>query len=177
MVVESLLVIGGVLFVLAATALLVSVYAMRRQPARSTRYATRIAPIPTIPATPPPPPRSVPEPELDPNATLAVNVNNHTVGALHGASPNVAGRVIPIDQYGVYIGRDEHLAQVVIDSKQVSKRHVWVGVKDGVAVAIDQNSTNGTYLNNKNSSVSEVRLNSGDTLILANNAAAFTYRS
>lgn len=172
---ESLLVIGGVMFVLAATALLVSVFVMRRRPARSARYATRFATA--FPGASVPPPSPAPEPELDPNATLAVNVSNHTLGALHGSSPNVAGRVIPIDQYGVYIGRDQQLAQIVIDSKQVSKRHVWVGVKDGVAVAIDQGSTNGTYLNNKNSSVSEVRLNPGDTLILANNAAAFTYRN
>jgi hypothetical protein len=62
-------------------------------------------------------------------------------GLLHGTSGPLAGRVFPIDASGFYIGRDRSTSQVVIDSPSISKRHVWIGVKDGAVVAADQSST------------------------------------
>lgn len=170
---KVLLIVGGVLFVLLALALFVGaivLFVMARN-----RRARAVAPLTPAPR---PQPAAPPASEVvDPNATVVVNVRNEAIGALHGGTPNVAGRVIPIDQYGVYIGRDHTLSQVIVDSPDVSKRHVWVGIKDGAAVAIDQNSTNGTFLNGAGSAIREVRLKSGDTIILANDAARFTYRA
>ena len=98
-------------------------------------------------------------------------------GALHATSGALTGRVFPIYPNGFYIGRDKTQAQVVIESQSVSKRHVWVGVKDGAVVAIDQKSTNGTYLNSLDTAVGEVRLKPGDTLILSDDVARFSYTS
>jgi hypothetical protein len=97
-------------------------------------------------------------------------------GALHGTSGPLAGRVFPIDASGFYIGRDRSTSQVVIDSPSISKRHVWIGVKDGAVVAADQSSTNGTFLNDPNAAITEARLAPGDTLILGGDVARFEYR-
>ncbi|HEX3067344.1 MAG TPA: FHA domain-containing protein [Thermoanaerobaculia bacterium] len=97
-------------------------------------------------------------------------------GALHGTSGPLAGRVFPIDASGFYIGRDRATSQVVIDSPSISKRHVWIGVKDGAVVAADQSSTNGTFLNDPNAAITEAKLTPGDTLILGGDVARFEYR-
>jgi len=97
-------------------------------------------------------------------------------GALHGTAGPLVGRVFPIDASGFYIGRDQTTSQVVIDSPSISKRHLWIGVKDGVVVAADQGSTNGTFLNDPNASITEARLAPGDTLILGGDVARFEYR-
>ena len=167
---KGLLIVGGVLFILVALALLagaVVLFVMAR------KRRAGVTPIAAASHAPAPPPIAD---SADPNATVVVNVRNQTLGALYGVSPNVAGRVIPIDQYGVYIGRDQTLSQVIVESPDVSKRHVWVGIKDGAPVAIDQGSTNGTFLNTAGSAIGETRLRIGDTIILANDAARFTYR-
>ena len=175
---KSLLIVGGVVFLLLALVLLAGagalfVFARKRRAQTSPVGATPqppaayAAPMTTTPA---------PTNPVDPHATVVVNVRNQTLGALHGVSANVAGRVIPVDQYGVYIGRDQTLSQVIVESPDVSKRHVWIGIKDGAAVAIDQGSTNGTFLNTVGSAIEEMRLRPGDTLILANDAARFAYR-
>lgn len=184
---KSLLIVGGVLFILVSIALMIGavvVFLLARsrraraaQPAASASYAP-VAP-PTPPAThstPAPTPEPVAVPPEDPNATIVVSLPNAPVRSLHGVSPNVAGRSVPIDQYGVYIGRDQKLSQVIVDSPDVSKRHVWVGLKDGVPVAIDQGSTNGTFLNAPGAVIREVRLKPGDTIIIANDTARFTVR-
>jgi pSer/pThr/pTyr-binding forkhead associated (FHA) protein len=181
---KSFLVIGGVLFILLALVLFAGAVVLfviaRRRRAASMPHAAAPVPdaAPVAPAPYTPAPAAAPRTQVadDPNATMVVNVRNQMLGALHGTSPNVSGRVIPIDQYGVYIGRDQTLSQVIVDSPDVSKRHVWVGVKDGNAVAVDQGSTNGTFLNTPGSAIREVRLKSGDVLILANDAARFTYK-
>jgi pSer/pThr/pTyr-binding forkhead associated (FHA) protein len=97
-------------------------------------------------------------------------------GALHGTSGPLAGRVFPIDASGFYIGRDRATSQVVIDSPSISKRHLWIGVKDGAVVAADQSSTNGTFLNDPNAAITEAQLKPGDTLILGGDVARFEYR-
>jgi pSer/pThr/pTyr-binding forkhead associated (FHA) protein len=75
------------------------------------------------------------------------------------------------------VGRDRTLAQVVIEEPSVSKRHVWVGVREGVVTAIDQSSTNGTYLNTIGTRVGQVRLSPGDTLIISDDVARLVYKA
>ena len=98
-------------------------------------------------------------------------------GSLHGTAGPLAGRVFPIDDAGFFIGRDRSIAQVVIDSPSISKRHVWIGIRNGVVIAIDQNSTNGTFLNDPNAAITEAPLHSGDVLILGGDVARFEYRA
>jgi pSer/pThr/pTyr-binding forkhead associated (FHA) protein len=96
-------------------------------------------------------------------------------GSLHARSGALAGRSFPIEPNGFYIGRDATQSQIVVDSPSVSKRHVWVGVKDGAVVAVDQKTTNGTYLNSLDTPITEIRLKAGDTLILSDDVARFTF--
>jgi pSer/pThr/pTyr-binding forkhead associated (FHA) protein len=97
-------------------------------------------------------------------------------GALHAISGPLSGQTFPLKMDGFYIGRDRTLSQVVIEHPSVSKRHVWVGVREGVVTAIDQSSTNGTYLNALGTRIGETRLAPGDVLILSDDVARFVYR-
>ncbi len=171
------------------------------QPAPAPRVAqpVSIPPAPVPPAVPMPPAPAIPvqptpvapeQPMVQPMAgsypppapvdddrtVMTDQRRGQLFGALHGTSGPLAGRVFPIDENGFYIGRDRSMSQVVIDSPSISKRHLWIGVKDGAVVAADQSSTNGTFLNDPNASITEARLAPGDTLILGGDVARFEYR-
>ena len=185
---KTLLIVAGVLFLLLAVALTIAAivaYMMSRR--RGNELAA--------PATHPPNPRQTPStpgtsqdvslaselPPFDSSYDAKTVLTNPLaagfLGALHGIAGPLAGRVFPIDAKGFFIGRDPMASQVFIDSPSISKRHVWVGIRDGAVVAIDQRSTNGTFLNNPNTPIIEARLNSGDTLILGGDVARFEYRA
>lgn len=85
----------------------------------------------------------------------------------------ISGREFAIGPAGVTLGRDPASAQIVVADPQVSKRHAWVGYRDGHLVAIDHGSTNGTYINGMR--VRDARVVAGDRLELAN-AVAFDVR-
>lgn len=95
---------------------------------------------------------------------------------MHAVSGPLAGQSFPLKMDGFYIGRDRTQSQIVIEHPSVSKRHVWVGIKDGAVTAIDQASTNGTYLNTLGTRIGQVRLSPGDTLILSDDVARFVYK-
>jgi hypothetical protein len=145
------------------------------------------APRPTAPPPPPapvlPPPvaaaavKPAPMAPADADGTVVLDSRKALMfGALHGVGGALAGRILPIDAAGFYIGRDQSLSQVVIDNPSVSKRHVWVGVNDGSVVVADQQSTNGTYLNSDPARVTETRLKPGDILIISDDVAKLEYR-
>lgn len=85
----------------------------------------------------------------------------------------ISGREFTIGPAGVTLGRDPASAQIVVADPQVSKRHAWVGYRDGHLVAIDHASTNGTFINGMR--VHDSRLVEGDRLELAS-AVAFDVR-
>ena len=98
-------------------------------------------------------------------------------GAIRWTSGPFNGQRMDVRPEGFYIGRDSNYAQVKIDDPRVSSRHLWVGVRDGRAVVMDQNSTNGTFLNQLGTQrIKEVALNPGDTVILSEaDVARFVY--
>jgi serine protease Do len=98
-------------------------------------------------------------------------------GAIRWTSGPFNGQRMDIRPEGFYIGRDSNYAQVKIDDPRVSSRHLWVGVRDGRVVVMDQNSTNGTFLNQLGTQrIKEVALNPGDTVILSEaDVARFVY--
>ena len=98
-------------------------------------------------------------------------------GRLEATAGPLAGQTFPIKMDGFYIGRDRTQAQVVIEHPSVSKRHVWVGVRDGAVMAVDQSSTNGTYVNAIGTRIGQAKLNPGDTLIISDDVARFLFRS
>jgi pSer/pThr/pTyr-binding forkhead associated (FHA) protein len=87
------------------------------------------------------------------------------------------GQRFVIEEEGLYIGRDAQLAQVVVNDSRVSKRHVRILPRDGKVLAIDQGSTNGTFIGAATGQrITEVQLKRGDTIVLADNAATFLYQ-
>jgi hypothetical protein len=87
------------------------------------------------------------------------------------------GQRFIIEEEGFYIGRDPAQAKIVIDDKRISKRHVQIIPRGGRVHAVDQNSSNGTFLGKAGGPrVSDVELKRGDIIVLADNAASFAYQ-
>ncbi len=93
-----------------------------------------------------------------------------TAGPLQGQEFNVG--------QGVFIGRDGSRSQIVVPDSQVSGQHLWIGVINGRAIARDNGSTNGTYINNRlDQRITEVELNDRDVLTLgAQGTVKFVFR-
>jgi pSer/pThr/pTyr-binding forkhead associated (FHA) protein len=87
------------------------------------------------------------------------------------------GKRFMVEEEGLYIGRDATMSQVVIADSRISKRHVRIVPRDGRAHAIDQESTNGTFIGSTaNPRITDVQLKRGDTIILGDNVATFVYQ-
>jgi len=96
------------------------------------------------------------------------------LGAIHFTSGPLAGQRFEIRANGIYIGRDATMAQIIINDGRVSKRHVWVGPKNGKIVVVDMGSTNGTFLNEKHSArINEIPVSRGDVVIVSDDVARF----
>lgn len=188
---NSILVVGGVLLVLLGALLLIAALVMyfvgRNKPAPSgaAGVSPPNRPIPPAPVVPPPAPLQPAAPPSPPTPLIILPGDTDATvvaerlgfGAMHATSGPLAGQSFPLKTDGFYIGRDRTVAQVVIETPSVSKRHVWVGIRDGVPTAIDQGSTNGTYLNTLGTRIGQVRLTPGDTLIISDDVARFVYRA
>jgi pSer/pThr/pTyr-binding forkhead associated (FHA) protein len=146
-----------------------------------------------LPRTPPdiapPPPARAPEPSvgatrMEPlpqmKPTVAEGQGTEMVqwyGMLHCTAGPLEGQRFVVEEDGFYIGRDPVLSKVVVNDTRVSKRHVRILPRDGKVWAIDEGSTNGTYLASApGNRITEVQLKRGDTLILGDNAAVFVYQ-
>ena len=112
--------------------------------------------------------------EPGPQATEAVV----WFGMLRCTSGSLEGQTFIIEEDGVYIGRDKSLSKIVVDDSRVSKRHVRIVPRDGKVWAIDQNSTNGTFLVNSagRERITEHQLKRGESIVLADDAATFMYQ-
>ncbi len=143
---------------------------------------------PQAPQQPSFPPMAPPQPQLSPmmggsDKTVAIAAVANPgaqpgFGAITCTSGPLAGQRFDIRPEGVYIGRDGTLSQVVINDNRVSKRHVWIGPRNGRIAVVDQGSTNGTFLNVPGSQrVTEAYLNPGDTIIVSEaDVARFQYQ-
>jgi S1-C subfamily serine protease len=120
---------------------------------------------------------------VDLSATIAIQPDGDTspikFGSIKFISGALAGKEFDVPAEGAAIGRDSTLSQIVLPDPRISKRHLWIGVKDGKVTIIDQDSRNGTFLNDpKTPRVTETTLNSGDTVILGeSDVARFEYRT
>jgi hypothetical protein len=78
------------------------------------------------------------------------------------------GQHFTLGAHGLLIGRDQGAAQVVIPDGRVSGKHLWIGFQDGVLMAIDQGSTNGTFINDMSRGrITRSPLRHGDTVIVS----------
>ena len=98
-------------------------------------------------------------------------------GMLHCTSGSLQGQRFVVEEEGFYIGRDPALSTIVIADTRVSKRHVRILPRDGKVWAIDEGSTNGTFMAAApGQRITEVQLKRGDTLVLGDGAATFVYQ-
>ena len=151
---------------------------------------------PAIPAPAPPPPAPVPSPAahapmphvaggdhgmtVDLSRTVALTADDafpKSYGSIRFVSGPLSGQEFKVNSEGDFIGRDGGSSQIVIADPRISKRHVWIGVRNGRVVIEDQNSRNGTFVNDPRSArVTETSLNAGDTVILGeSDVARFEY--
>jgi len=118
---------------------------------------------------------------IDLSRTMALTADDKfpNYGSIQFVSGPLSGQRFEIKADGDYIGRDGGSSQIVIGDPRISKRHVWIGVKNGRVVITDQNSRNGTFVNDPRSArVTETSLNPGDTVILGeSDVARFEYQS
>jgi predicted component of type VI protein secretion system len=98
-------------------------------------------------------------------------------GSIKFVTGALAGKEFQIKPDGEFVGRDSANAQVVIPDPRISKKHLWIGVRDGRVVIVDQESRNGTFVNDpKSPRVKESFLQPGDTVILGeSDVARFEY--
>ncbi|MBA2543151.1 MAG: trypsin-like peptidase domain-containing protein, partial [Deltaproteobacteria bacterium] len=76
------------------------------------------------------------------------------------------GQRFALTPQGLLIGRQPGLAQIVVNDSRASGKHVWIGYENGVLVAIDQGTTNGTFVNDvRLGRISKAPLKDGDTVI------------
>jgi S1-C subfamily serine protease len=139
--------------------------------------------------TPPPPRPAPPMPSpmvnvadqgmtVDLSRTIAItDTAPVNYGCIRFVSGALAGREYAVKPDGEFVGRDSTSAQVVIPDPRISKRHLWIGVRDGRVVVVDQESRNGTFVNDpKSARVTETALKPGDTVILGeSDVARFEY--
>jgi pSer/pThr/pTyr-binding forkhead associated (FHA) protein len=138
------------------------------------------AAAPPAPVSKPPAPKAdvtrvepIPAPQPEGGSTVMVQ----WYGLIQCTSGVLEGQRFIIEEGGLYIGRDPALSQVAIADKRISKRHVRIVPRDGKVMAIDQNSTNGTFLGKAGGErITEHELKRGDVLVLADNAATFVYQ-
>jgi hypothetical protein len=128
------------------------------------------------------PPAGLPDLDFDPSRTVAITRENTVTisyGYIKFISGVLAGEQFVVEPEGTYIGRESSLAQIVVSDPRISKRHLWIGVKDGRVKIVDQDSRNGTFVNDpKSERITEAVLNSGDTVILGeSDVARFEYQT
>ena len=122
------------------------------------------------------------DPDFDPSRTVAIN-REPTVaisfGSIKFVSGVLAGQKFDVVPEGSFIGRDSGVSQIVVNDPRISKRHLWIGVRDGAVMIADQASRNGTFLNDPQSErITETKLNSGDTVIMGeSDVARFEYEA
>jgi hypothetical protein len=101
-------------------------------------------PVPPLPAPPLPAPPTVAEVPR-PAAASGPPGAPHVVARLAWLTGSRAGLVDEVPADGVWIGR-EPPAQLVVRDVGVSRQHLWVGIRDGELVALDEKSSNGTFV-------------------------------
>jgi len=119
--------------------------------------------------------------DFDPSRTVAINRENTVAidyGRIKFVSGVLAGEEFAVQPEGAYIGRESSLSQIVVSDPRISKRHLWIGVKDALVKIVDQESRNGTFINDPRSErITEAVLHAGDTVILGeSDVARFEYQ-
>jgi len=107
-------------------------------------------------------------PAMQPIAkTVAVAGGGVQIGSLVATRGPLAGQRFPLAPSGIIVGRQPGVAHVLINDHRASGKHVWIGFENGRLVAIDQGTTNGTYINDPTRGrITRAELRDGDYIIV-----------
>lgn len=98
----------------------------------------------------------------------ATAFGSFTIGSLTCTRGLLNGQRFSLTATGLLIGRQPGQAQIVVNDSRASGKHVWIGYENGTLVAIDQGTTNGTFVNDvRLGRISKAPLKDGDTVIVA----------
>ena len=90
-----------------------------------------------------------------------------TIGALNCVRGQLQGQRFALTATGIIVGRQPGVAHVLVNDHRASGKHVWIGFDQGKLVAIDQGTTNGTFINDvQRGRISRAELRNGDTVIV-----------
>jgi len=91
----------------------------------------------------------------------------HTIGSLTCTRGHLMGQRFAVTTTGIIIGRQPGSAHILVNDHRASGKHVWIGFDQGRLVAIDQGTTNGTYVNDiMRGRITRQELRDGDVLIV-----------
>ena len=91
-----------------------------------------------------------------------------SIGSLTCTRGHLMGQRFALTATGIIVGRQPGVAHVLINDSRASGKHVWIGYENGALVAIDQGTTNGTFVNDvRFGRISKAPLKDGDTVIVA----------
>jgi len=90
-----------------------------------------------------------------------------SLGSVTCTRGELTGQRFALTATGIIVGRQPGVAHVLVNDHRASGKHVWIGLDNGVLVAIDQNTTNGTYINDiARGRITRSPLRDGDVVIV-----------
>ncbi|HEY5924307.1 MAG TPA: trypsin-like peptidase domain-containing protein [Kofleriaceae bacterium] len=91
-----------------------------------------------------------------------------SIGSLWCTRGSLQGQRFALTATGIIIGRQPGVAHVLVNDHRASGKHVWIGIDQGKLVAIDQGTTNGTYINDvTRGRITRHELRDGDVVIVS----------
>ncbi len=91
-----------------------------------------------------------------------------SIGNLTCVRGQLNGQRFALTATGVIVGRQPGVAHVLVNDHRASGKHVWIGIENGKLVAIDQGTTNGTYINDvTRGRITRAELRDGDVVIVS----------
>jgi hypothetical protein len=89
------------------------------------------------------------------------------MGSLTCTRGLLMGQRFALTPTGVIVGRQPGVAHILVNDSRASGKHVWIGIENGRLVAIDQGTTNGTYVNDvMRGRITRQELRDGDVVIV-----------
>jgi len=90
-----------------------------------------------------------------------------SIGNLTCVRGQLNGQRFSLTATGIIVGRQPGVAHILVNDHRASGKHVWIGIEQGRLVAIDQGTTNGTYVNDvSRGRIAKVELRDGDIVIV-----------
>jgi hypothetical protein len=90
-----------------------------------------------------------------------------SIGSLTCMRGHLQGQRFALTATGIVVGRQPGVSHVLVNDHRASSTHVWIGIDQGRLVAIDQGTTNGTYINDiTRGRITRAELRDGDVVIV-----------